>query len=365
MSSGNNRDAIKITAEDLAAVAIPEPIVPAPQPGPGGAKSYGSISDASDQAPEVAEGKGSILLQGWFYLGAAGLLGALIGWAICEPWFIDGQGGSWTHYLLLPILVTLMCIGFGVAESLVERSLRKGLIRAGLGFVLGMVLGFILDRIANFIYFIGMAICASAGAQSYKNPSVWLARGVAWMIFGVAGGVIYGIAGQSMKKAKFGILGGVIGAGLGGILFDPIAEIIRVARHLPENYLSPHIGAPSRAIGFALFGVATGIAMGWVESALKDRWFYVTGGPLAGKQFILYKQQTVIGSVQQSDIYLFKDPSILPQHAVIQINGSRVQLHALGSVYVSGQPVSNRVLMDGDLVQIGRYAFRYKERHRK
>jgi pSer/pThr/pTyr-binding forkhead associated (FHA) protein len=120
----------------------------------------------------------------------------------------------------------------------------------------------------------------------------------------------------------------------------------------------------SRVVGFALFGVATGIAMGLVESALKDRWLYVTSGPLAGKQFILYKDQTLVGSLQQSDIYLFKDPAILPQHAIIEINRGRVQMRALGNVYVAGQPVSSRILQDGDLLQIGRYAFRYKERHR-
>jgi pSer/pThr/pTyr-binding forkhead associated (FHA) protein len=101
-----------------------------------------------------------------------------------------------------------------------------------------------------------------------------------------------------------------------------------------------------------------------VESALKDRWFYVTAGPLAGKQFILYKSETRIGSRQECDIYLFKDPNILPLHAQIQITGARVQLRATGPVHCAGQSVSTRVLQDGDLLQIGRYSFRYKEKHR-
>ena len=57
--------------------------------------------------------------------------------------------------------------------------------------------------------------------------------------------------------------------------------------------------------------MATGIGIGVIESALKDRWLYVTSGPLAGKQFILYKPVTTIGSSQQCDIYLFKDSNIL------------------------------------------------------
>jgi pSer/pThr/pTyr-binding forkhead associated (FHA) protein len=90
----------------------------------------------------------------------------------------------------------------------------------------------------------------------------------------------------------------------------------------------------------------------------------VTAGPLAGKQFILYKAATSIGSRQQSDIYLFKDTNVLPQHAIVAISGSRVQLKAAGTVFIGGSPVQTRVLQDGDLIQIGRYAFRYKERHR-
>ena len=111
--------------------------------------------------------------------------------------------------------------------------------------------------------------------------------------------------------------------------------------------------------------MSTGIAMGLVESALKDRWLYVTAGPLAGKQFILYKTQTSIGSSQQCDIYLFKDANVLPQHALVEINGARVQVRASGEMYVSGQRTALHVLQSGASLQIGRYTFRYQERQKK
>ena len=88
-----------------------------------------------------------------------------------------------------------------------------------------------------------------------------------------------------MKKTGYGALGGAIGALIGGTIFDPIS-------------FATHGGAASRAIGFGMLGLATGIAIGLVESALKDRWLYVTAGPLAGKQFILYKPRTVVGGSQ-------------------------------------------------------------------
>jgi hypothetical protein len=189
------------------------------------------------------------------------------------------------------------------------------------------------------------------GVQTARNPAFWIARAVAWMVLGVAAGATYGIIGMSGKKAAYGILGGVIGAGLGGLLFDPIA-------------LATNGGAASRGVGFSLLGLATGVAIGLVESALKDRWLYVTAGPLAGKQFILYKPRTIIGSDQKCDIYLFKDNNIAKEHAIVDLAGSRIMLRAIGETYVNGQPVRQQVLMSGAVVQIGRYAFRYQERQR-
>ena len=346
-----NDKPLKITLDDIANVAVPESPVLAPAPSSTATKVYGTINETAEQFVAVPQQRGSILLQGWFYLGVAGLLGAIVGWGIAEPGFVDARGQHWGNFLMLPAIVTLMCFGFAMAESAVERSLQKALLRGVLALPLGLILGFFFDLMANVIYNIGLSICYQAGAQSFRNPAVWVARGIAWMVFGAAGGLVYGIIGQSAKKGYYGVLGGIIGAGLGGMLFDPIAMLTKG-------------GAPSRAVGFALVGVATGVGMGLVESALKDRWFYVVAGPLAGKQFILYKSVTTIGSRQQADIYLFKDPNILPEHAVIQMAGARVQLRANGTVYWAGQTIKSRVLQDGDLLQVGRYSFRYKEKHR-
>lgn len=352
MPNPNDKEPIKITLDDLASVTVPASNVVSPISYAPGTKSYGTITEAAEQFVPVSEERGSIFLQGWFYLGVAGLAGAVLGWGICEPAFIDnGKTQSWGNFWLIPSILILMCLGFGLAESAVERSTRKAILRGVLSLPLGLILGFVFYFFANIIYNIALRFCYEAGAQTHRNPAVWIARGIAWMVFGAAGGVVYGIVGQSAKKGYYGVLGGMIGAGLGGFIFDPISIMAKT-------------GVVSRGVGFALVGLATGVGMGLVESALKDRWFYVTAGPLAGKQFILYKSETTIGSRQESDIYLFKDPAILPRHAVIQITGARVQLRATGPVLWAGQPVQSRVLQDGDILQVSRYTFRYKERHR-
>lgn len=349
--SNPSENPIKITLEDLERVTVTEatPELSAPVTGE---NKYGSIK-AAEEPLAAGQERGSIFLQGWFYLGASGLVAALIGWGICEPWFVDGHSGAerWGNVALIPVLVATLCVAFGVAESVVERSAKKAVQRAGLALPLGAIFGFILGFLANIVYTLGIMVSVQAGAASNKNPALWIARALGWMVFGIAGGAVYGIVGWSGKKAGYGMLGGVIGAGLGGLLFDPIS-------------LATHGGALSRGVGFALTGMATGIGIGVIESALKDRWLYVTSGPLAGKQFILYKPVTTIGSSQQCDIYLFKDSSILPNHAVLENRGSRLQLSALGPVYAGGVPVQRQVLQSGTLLQIGRYGFRYQEKQR-
>jgi pSer/pThr/pTyr-binding forkhead associated (FHA) protein len=91
---------------------------------------------------------------------------------------------------------------------------------------------------------------------------------------------------------------------------------------------------------------------------------YVAAGPLAGKQFVLYKSLTTIGSSDACDLYLFKDPAVQPQHARLEWKGPRVFLHADGPVTLNGTPVSNTALRSGDYLQIGRYAFHYRDRER-
>jgi hypothetical protein len=245
----------------------------------------------------------------------------------------------------------LLCVGCAIAESVVERSVKKALQRLAIALPLGLIFGFIFEIPANLIFSVGLEVVTALGGHTNRNPSFWLARALAWMVFGTAGGILYGIIGQSQKKGKYGVIGGMIGAGLGGLLFDPIS-------------LGVDNGVVSRAVGFGLLGLATGVAIGFVESALKDRWLYVSSGPLAGKQFILYKPLTRIGSEQGNDIYLFKDASIAPEHATLEMRGNQVCLRSITPVFVSGVPAQSRVLLNGDTIQIGRYTFRYHERHR-
>lgn len=359
MPNTDDKPALKITLEDLAKVDVrdeaPSGVITAAATG---AKQYGNVAGPGDAPALATQDKPSIFLQGWFYLGIAGLVGALVGWGLCEPFIYEGperRGSLWLA-ALIPLVLIFMCLGLSIAESIVERSLSKALQRAALSLPLGLVFSVVFLFAGGIVYQVGLELCVAMGidirsSAGPRNPAVWIARSLAWMVFAAAAGIVYGFVDRSVKKGRYGVIGAVIGGGIGGVLFDPISLVTRT-------------GGPSRGIGFALIGLAAGIAIGIVESALKDRWLYVASGPLAGKQFILYKPITTIGSSQKCDIYLFKDNSILPQHGVIEMRGAQTFLRADGQIFVSGQPARTRALQSGDLIQVGRYAFHFRERHR-
>lgn len=348
---------IRITAEDLEQVAPSESALSpstalATSATEGATRGYGNIRDTASAELPLSEGKGKLFLRSWFYLGAAGLFGALAGWGVIEPFFRDGLESTWADLLMIPSVVAALCVGCGIAESVVERSTRKALIRGSIALGIGIPLGFIFNFIANIFYNVLLSIMAGSGALTPESPAWWACRALAWVLFGASAGLVYGVVGMSGRKLLYGLLGGMLGAGIGGVLFDPIA-------------LAMDSGALSRGVGFGLFGLATGVAIGLVESALKDRWLYVSAGPLAGKQFILYKPLTTLGRSQGCDIYLFKDLAIQELHATFEMRGSRVWVTAHGPVYASGQPIKQKLLENRELLRIGRYSFLYQERQRQ
>jgi hypothetical protein len=173
-------------------------------------------------------------------------------------------------------------------------------------------------------------------------------RAVAWAVSAIAAGIGQGIALREKKVAVNGLLGGVLGGLLGGLLFDPINVIFTTEAH--------HAG-PSRAVGFTVIGLLVGLFVGLVEQWSKTAWMLMKAGPLAGKQFILYRNPTVLGSSPKADVYLFKDEAIEPRHALIHNRGGRFEIEDCNTpdgTYVNGIPVQKRMLQNGDQIVLGK-----------
>jgi Ca-activated chloride channel family protein len=200
----------------------------------------------------------------------------------------------------------------------------------------------------------------SIAVQFWKHPQpgkmpdgfafliLMMGRAAAWAVASIPAGIGQGIALRERKVILNGLLGAVLGGLLGGLLFDPISLVFGAAAGK---------ATVSRAVGFAVIGILVGLFVGLVEQWTKTAWLLMRAGSLAGKQFILYRNPTVLGSSPKADIYLFKDAAIEPRHALIHNRGGRFEIEDCNSAdgtYVNGLPVQKHVLQSGDQIVLGK-----------
>jgi len=87
----------------------------------------------------------------------------------------------------------------------------------------------------------------------------------------------------------------------------------------------------------------------------------VLKGPNVGEKFLINKESFKIGRESDSDIFL-DDITVSRKHAQIERIDEIYKIVDLGSlngIYVNGQPVENKILENGDKIQIGKYVFYY------
>jgi hypothetical protein len=183
-----------------------------------------------------------------------------------------------------------------------------------------------------------------------------MGRAAAWAIMSIPAGMGQGIALREKKVVINGVVGGVLGGLVGGLLFDPISLILTTA---------DGEAAYSRAIGFAAIGASVGLFVGLVEGWTKTAWLLMQKGPLAGKQFILFKDTTVLGSSPKADVYLFKDDAIEPKHAIVTNRGGRFEIEdakTRDGTYVNGIAITRAVLADGDQIVLGKTVLQFSMR---
>ncbi|MDR0609964.1 MAG: FHA domain-containing protein [Planctomycetaceae bacterium] len=240
----------------------------------------------------------------------------------------------------------LICsfIGFGLssAEGFMEHNYSRAFIRGLIAVIIGVVIGPFAMIVAELLYH------KLGGGNIETNFVVQMfARSLAWIFIGCFVAITPGIVMKNGKKLGLGVAGGAIGGLLGGLLFDPISIVTQT-------------DILSRLVGIIGFGVLTGLAMGLLEEAAKQGWLKVVAGVIAGKQFIIYKNPTVIGSSPKCEIYLFKDAAVMPQHAAIRQQDTSFiieQINPTHPVFINGRPTQRHTLQNGDAINIGKSQF--------
>ncbi len=301
-----------------------------------------------------------VIYSSYFYLSLASGLGAFCAWLVLEPFYDDNdaaQGFPLVTLLIFPTVVGCIGLFLGAAEGLMCRNAMRAAICSAVGAGIGFGGGLIGYIAAEIIF----SLMAAVALQFENNPQpgrqmptgfgllvLIMGRAAAWAVASIPAGLGQGIALREKKVILNGLLGGVLGGLLGGLLFDPISLIFLTANGE---------ASVSRALGFTVIGLMVGLFVGLVEQWTKTAWLLMRAGPLAGKQFVLYRDPTVLGSSPKADVYLFKDGAIEPRHALIHNRGGRFEIEDLSTpdgTYVNGIPVKRRVLQSGDQIVLGK-----------
>lgn len=185
--------------------------------------------------------------------------------------------------------------------------------------------------------------------SDYALSHTHMPRGIAWMICGVGVGLTIGVASKSGKRLGLGVAGGAVGGFLGGYIFDFITT-----------------EALAQTAGLVVLGSLIGGSVALLEQTAKSRWIEIVAGGMAGKQFILYKREVVIGSSPSADVTLIKDAGIAQLAISINVSGPDAQIRSLSSnmpVYVNGNLTNQAALKDGDSVILGNTQIRFRERN--
>lgn len=242
----------------------------------------------------------------------------------------------------------LIAGALAAADRIIERDFRGAVIDAVLAgsgaAVAGVCIALLLPSIDSLLLGANSAN-GSAGAKVLSHVA-------ALAVFGACVGAMPGVLTRNSRRAGAGVVGGLVGGAVAGLIYDAFV------RHLA--------GEPAaHLVSFALVGAAIGIAMGWFEDAAKQGWLRVASGLIAGKQFILYRNPTFVGSAPMSHIYLFRDPQVGRRHAAIfqVVGGYEIENLPLGGpTLVNGQPVTRARLRRGDRIGIGRTTLVFDEK---
>lgn len=277
--------------------------------------------------------------------------------------------------LKLGALVGIMLgLGVGAVEGIVTgspRTLVRGAARgAGIGLIGGMLGVYVGSVVYNMALFGKDPLILVQSRSLLDFVHEVLARALGWTFLGAFPGLAAGASTLSPRRALHGLIGGLIGGFIGGFTFDLVATLFAqpiqgMAAASTGGPQIIEIGGPSRAIGFTAIGTFTGFFVGLVEELLKQAWVRVLVGRNEGKDYILSKPMTILGRDERADIPLFADPTLAPQHAAIRTDGRRHVIldgGAPGGTFVNGQRVTEALLKDGDMIQLGQVRLLFREK---
>jgi hypothetical protein len=255
------------------------------------------------------------------------------------------QQAALNYAVMAAIFVLFLTALQGIDEGSPEKAVRM----FGTAVVPALLLGAMMGAVGQWLYIELFDMTNSDGFD-------WV-RGVAWVPQSLAIGVSIGVGFRSVQKGINAVIGGAVGGFVGGAVFNIIYN---------ATASGDDTGTLSRLIGFAVIGVLVGGGIGLADAVRKNLWLQIATGGMAGKQFIVYQQNAVLGSSSSADITLIKDPEIAGMHVRLSQKSGGTTFEVLdgaSDVLLNGEAARSGKLSDGVLLQVGGTVLQFGEKN--
>lgn len=274
------------------------------------------------------------------------------------------------EYITYALLGALICSIIGMLSN--EPKGVKVQFRT---FWVGLVLGGLLCAGANvLVNFIGLQMSLKISADGILNARQ--ARGVHDVCFVlyytlVPSSVAWGL-GISVGLNRFMAVRSLIASGLASLmsgilihlaLFIILPIFILQASSNPRNMDMSSLLKPLMIVHLFGMGLGAAIAFAIAQAIYKPAWLRGIGGRQEGRTLPIPAPAVVIGCMEGVGLFLPPDGTVAPQHAQIDSQDEKHLIRSIAdTVFVNGSPVQEHWLADNDVVQIGSYRFRYRNR---
>jgi hypothetical protein len=303
-----------------------------------------------------------------YFNAVFGALGGLLGWMLFGV-FGDKSAADSERFWGSPVFWQLLrggaliggAIGYFVVsvEAIRDRSLIRFVRLASYGVVLGLVGGALGILIGDWVNFLLVGKLGASRQETVRHLlGTMFARGLGWMLLGLAVGLSEGIAARSLGKFSYGAIGGAIGGFIGGGLFGFALD--------RANATGGH-AALWGAVGLIILGACIGSLSALVQGVFQPASVKVLRGWQEGREYPLDKPDSLLGRDEHADIALFRDMRVEKKHAIIQREGQRYLLLNNEAppdfTRVNDRPVAQSCdLHDGDRIQLGNIILRFQLR---
>lgn len=283
-----------------------------------------------------------------YYHAAFGALGALVAWQLLGLI----HTAAWNIYLANGFIGAGIGALIGGMLGLVEGLLvRRSILWAVVGLVGGAFFGLLGGMVGLLV----------GGVVFTWIEGGLVARVLGWVLFGAFMGAGLGLVHLSLRRAAYGVVGGMLGGFLGGLFYEVLTQLFLKWSDTAQMILS--------AVGLVILGVLLGamipLSVSVIGGLRSERGLIIyLNGPRQGME-IEVVGPALVGSSDACEVYV-PDKHVERRQAQLRPGPRGFEMANIGALqplFVNESlltPGRSTILADGALIQVGQISLRFQ-----